>query len=426
MRIIDGLMPEQKVSRFCPLYLHNDSYFKRIKKEKTDSGACVTENRAYRRSLGLFELISLGVGGTIGSGIFVVPGLAAGITGSWSLLAWVIVAISASCVILSLASISGRFGPAGSFFSLLETVFGTRGAVPLIIVYIISSIFGISTIAAGIGQYLGFFDLSHILLIEIALIALFCLINIIGISISGMTENILTTLKIVPLVAISLLLIPFIRTENFTSTLPLTASGLLATIIIVYWPFTGFEISAIPVEEIRDPALIRTSLLLVMGIVVFIYLVLNIALIGSVGASSLAASPAPVATAAGIVFAQSGIIVAFIGIVAMLSALNAYIVGTSRVLHSLFVRLSVPKVSDLSRRGTPMYALAAGCTASAALLLFSNKFAALATISVITTLIPYIFFCCASWILISNRRTRLVSAAGALSTTAILLIYFLV
>ena len=156
----------------------------------------MTENRAYKRSLGLFELVSLGVGGTIGSGIFVVPGLAAGLSGPWSLLAWAIVAISASCVILSLASISSRFASAGSFYSLFESVFGSKIAVPLIFLYIISSIFGVSTIAAGIGQYIGFFDLSHILLIEIALITSFCLINIIGISLSGMTENVLTTIKI--------------------------------------------------------------------------------------------------------------------------------------------------------------------------------------------------------------------------------------
>jgi len=241
-----------------------------------------------------------------------------------------------------------------------------------------------------------------------------------------MTENILTMLKIVPLIAISLLLMPYIRMENFATTLPLTTSGLLATIVIVYWPFTGFEISAIPVEESRDPTLIRRSLLIVMGIVVTIYLILNIALIGSVGAESLAASPAPIATAAGTLFAQSGTLVAFIGIVAMLSALNAYIIGTSRVLHSISGRLHLPKLNDLSGRGIPAYALAAGCSASAALLLFSNHFEALATISVITTLIPYIFFCAASWILVTDAKSRLVSAVGGLSTLAILVIYFIV
>jgi len=386
----------------------------------------MAEKGVYKRSLGLFELVSLGVGGTIGSGIFVVPGVAAKLSGPWSLLAWLIVAISASCVILSLAYVSFRFTSSNSFFSLFSAVFGTRFAVPLIILYIISSVFGVSTIAAGIGQYMTYFGISNVLLIEIAIIGAFCWLNISGISLSGMTENILTTVKIIPLMIIAFLLVPFIKVENFVPQTPVTVTGFLATIIIVYWPFTGFEISAIPVEETRDPKLIRRSLILVMGIVVSLYLLLNVALIGSVGAEALAASPAPLATAAGILFDRSGSFIAIIGIVAMLSAINAYIIGTSRILQSMSARFSIPKIQDLTPRGTPAAALIAGCAISAALLLFSNHFAQLATISVITTLIPYIFFCLASWVLVTDTKARLVSATGAISTAAILIMYFIV
>jgi amino acid transporter len=386
----------------------------------------MAEVGTYKRSLGLFELVSLGVGGTIGSGIFVVPGVAAKLSGPWSLFAWVIVAISASCVVLSLAYVSFRFTSSNSFFSLFSSVFGSRFAVPLIILYLISSVFGISTIAAGIGQYLSYFGISNVLLIEIAVISAFCWLNISGISLSGMTENILTTLKIIPLVIIAVLLIPSINVDNFVPQAPVTVTGFLATIIIVYWPFTGFEISAIPVEETRDPKIIRRALILVMGIVVSLYLLLNFALIGSVGAEALAASPAPLATAAGILFDRSGTFVAIIGIVAMLSAINAYIIGTSRILQSMSARFSIPKIQDLNRQGTPAYALMTGSAISAALLLFSNQFAQLATISVITTLIPYIFFCLASWVLVTDTRARLVSAAGAISTAAILILYFIV
>ena len=386
----------------------------------------MAETSSYRRSLGLFELVSLGVGGTIGSGIFVVPGIAARLTGVWSLCAWLIVAVSASCVLYSLASVSARFTDSGSFYSLFESVFGRKAAVPLIILYLISSIFGISTIAAGIGQYIGYFGLAQVLVIEIGVIAGFCGINIIGIALAGKTETILTLIKIVPLVLIALLLLPFVRPENLVPATPLTAAGLFATVIIVYWPFTGFEISAIPVGETTDPRMIRKSLLCVMAIVVSVYLLLNIALIGSVGVTVLAASPAPVASAAALVLADAGPVVACIGIVAMLSAINAYIVGTSRILQNLSARSGIPRLRDLGRRGTPVSALVAGCGIAAGLLLFSNHFDQLASISVITTLIPYLFFCIASWILIRETRMRVVSAIGAFSTFAILVLYFLV
>lgn len=386
----------------------------------------MAERGTYKRSLGLVELVSLGVGGTVGSGIFVVPGVAAKLSGPFSLIAWVIVAISASCVLLSLSYISYRFTGSSGFYSLFESVFGARLAVPLMGLYCISSVFGIATIAAGIGQYITFFSIPSVLLIEILVLALLCGINIAGIALSGMTENILTAIKIVPLAIIALLLVPFIHFDNFVPSAPLTATGLLATIIIVYWPFTGFEICAIPVEETKDPALIRRSLLLVMLIVVSLYLILSIALIGSVGAEVLGDSPAPVAAAAGIIFTHSGAIVAFIGIIAMLSAMNAYIIATSRVLHTLSDRFSVPKIRDLSRQGTPANALVIGCAASGLLLFVSNRFAALATISVVTTLVPYIFFCIAAWLLVPERRVRVVAAAGMLSTAGILVMYFLV
>jgi amino acid transporter len=386
----------------------------------------MTEAGTYRRSLGLIELVSLGVGGTVGSGIFVVPGVAAKLSGPGSLIAWVIVALSASCVLLSLASISFRFTGSSGFYSLFESVFGARVAVLLMGLYCISSVFGVATIAAGIGQYITFFTIPSILLIEILILAVFCGVNITGITLSGKTENILTALKIIPLVIISLLLVPFIRFENFVQAAPLTATGLLATIIIVYWPFTGFEICAIPVEETKDPpALIRRSLLIVMLIVVLLYLGLNIALIGSVGTELLGDSPAPIAAAAGLLFTHSGTIVAFIGIIAMLSAMNAYIMATSRILHSLSERFSVPKIRDLSRQGTPVNALITGCVASGLLLFISNHFGTLATISVITTLVPYIFFCIAAWILVVDPKVRLIAAAGMLSTAAILVLYFL-
>ena len=386
----------------------------------------MADKTSYKRSLGLLELVSLGVGGTIGSGIFVVPGIAARLTGASSLYVWLIVAVSASCVLVSLAAVSTRFTGSGSFYSLFESVFGKKVAVPLILLYLASSIFGVSTIAAGIGQYISYLGITQVLSIEVGIIAVFCCMNIIGISLSGKTENVLTTLKIIPLILLSFFLLPFIRPENFVSSTHLTTTGLLATIIIVYWPFTGFEISAIPVEETKDPRLIKKSLLYVMAIVVSVYLLLNISLIGSVGAPALAASPAPIATAANLVFAHAGPIVAFIGIVAMLSALNAYIIGTSRVMQSLSARFAVPWIGDLGMRGTPVYALIASCGLSAALLFASNHFDELASMSVITTLIPYIFFCIAAWITIRDTTVRIVSVAGASSTLAILAIYFIV
>jgi len=138
------------------------------------------ERKSYRKSLGLFELVSLGLGGTIGSGIFIVPGIAAGIAGPSSIFAWIFGSISASCVMYSLAKTSYKYPPTGAFYSIFSRVFGIRTSVLLVLLYLISSLFGIATIAAGIGQYIssfGFYDSFFILFIEVLVIVAFCLIN---------------------------------------------------------------------------------------------------------------------------------------------------------------------------------------------------------------------------------------------------------
>jgi amino acid transporter len=379
---------------------------------------------AYRKSLGLVELVSLGIGGTIGSGIFVVPGIAAGIAGPWSLLAWAAVAVSASCVALSLAWIQARSPSGTPFLSIFEPVFPPRASAALATIYLVSSVFGIATIAAGLGEYLTFFSVPHVLAAEIFIIMAFLGINLIGIALSGRTEVILAAAKVIPIVIIAVALIPFIKPENLVLSGPVPLANILAVAIIVYWPFTGFEISAIPVEETRDPRTIPRALLIVMASVCTIYLVLNIALIGSVGSEALAASPAPIATAAGILFTGAAPVVALIGIVTMFSALNAYIIGTSRVLQNLAGRFRVPRLAELTSRGTPKTALVVSCILAGGLLFFSNSFDLLASIAVVTTLVPYIAICFVGFMLSGVPREKVVGGLGAALTAAILVLYF--
>jgi amino acid transporter len=379
---------------------------------------------AYRKSLGLVELVSLGIGGTIGSGIFVVPGIAAGIAGPTSLLAWAAVALSASCVALSLAWIQARSPSGTPFLSIFEPVFSPRASGALATIYLVSSVFGMATIAAGLGEYLTFFAIPHVLAAEIFIIMAFLGINLIGIAFSSRTEVILAAAKVVPIVVIAVALIPFIRIENLVPSGEVPLADLLKVAIIVYWPFTGFEISAIPVEETRDPRTISRALLIVMASVCAIYLVLNISLIGAVGSEELAASPAPVATAAGILFTGAAPLVALIGIVTMFSALNAYIIGTSRVLKNLAGRFRIPRLAELTSRGTPKAALVVSCILAGGLLFFSNSFDLLASIAVVTTLVPYIAICIVALRLSGDARQKIVGSLGAALAAAILVLYF--
>jgi len=223
---------------------------------------------------------------------------------------------------------------------------------------------------------------------------------------------ILTFLKTIPLIILAFLLLPHIKHENFTPFFTGNTSDFLRTVIIVYWCFTGFEISAIPADETKNKNDIFRSLVIVMLVVTFVYLFLNISLIGSLGSRLIASSPAPMAEAASIAFASSGNIMAYIGIIAMMSALNAYLLATSRVLQNLSFNHNLPFVPDIGKNGTPYAAIMISTFAGASLLLFSNHFEQLATISVITTLLPYLFICASALKMFDSFKIRIISILG--------------
>ena len=211
---------------------------------------------------------------------------------------------------------------------------------------------------------------------------------------------------------------------------PASGSDFLKAMVIVYWPLTGFEISAIPADEIRTNQgrnILINSMKIVMAIVVFVYLLVNISLIVSMGSKTLSDSPAPIAAASALIFRDSEIIVASFTIVAMLSALNVYIVGTSRVLQDISSIVGLKKLAELGSTGTPIAAIVfSGLTACILLILFSSKFQDLAIASVITTLFPYILICLSALkILDTKSKTRIIAGTGMLSTSAILITYFL-
>ena len=393
--------------------------------------------RTYRQSLGFLQLVWLGVGGTIGSGIFVVPGVAAQLAGDSSLIAWLVVAVTAGAVAYALGSLLGRTSDGDaqmgrSFIGLFSRALGDRVAALLVLSYVGGSILGGATIAAGLGQYLSFFGVSHIAAIEALIIASMLALNLRGMAPSGSMESVLSVAKIAGILAIVALLLPLAHSHAIVPTSVAPLPTLLQVIIIVFWPFTGFEISAIPAAETRNPRAVAPALLTVMVLVCVIYLGLNLALLGAVGAPALgavgapalAASSAPVADAVGMVLPGAAPWVAVLAIVTMLSALNAYIIGASRSLQEVLVRHVPAHLARLSTRGVPTLALLVTCLGAAAMLGFTNHFSDLAALSVVMTLVPYVALCWAAFTGGRNRIDKAVALFGGVATTAILVLYF--
>jgi amino acid transporter len=236
-------------------------------------------------------------------------------------------------------------------------------------------------------------------------------------------EDALTVIKILPLLVIPLLLFPYIDPGNFT---PLSFEGMdfLKCAVVIYWCFTGFELSAIPSRAVRDPEhTVPRSLIYVFVAVTVVYLALNFALIGSVGSDGIASTMTPITYAVDHFFSGWGVVITIIAVVSMISALNAYLLGTSLVLQSFSEKYW--KRLTFERKGVPVFTVILCTAATILLLLFVNDFTFLASASVIATLVPYLGLCYAALKYVERPLVKVMALIGILATGLVLVSSFI-
>ncbi|GAX17787.1 hypothetical protein FisN_24Hh144 [Fistulifera solaris] len=88
------------------------------------------EQQQLHRHLSLWDLLGIGVGGTVGSGIFVLTGqIAAQYAGTWTWCSFAVSGVAATCSGVCFAELSGRIPAAGSSYAYAYVCFGQWAAI---------------------------------------------------------------------------------------------------------------------------------------------------------------------------------------------------------------------------------------------------------------------------------------------------------
>jgi len=130
--------------------------------------------------------------------------------------------------------------------------------------------------------------------------AFLALSNIIGVKSAGRTNDVLTIVKLVPLVLFSavclgfVVLNPSIAQGNYTPMFPLGFSNFGSALVLIFWAYAGFEIAAIPADEIKNPGkTIPRAISVGIIIVIIFYLITNGLLFAVTPWEQLAVDPTP-------------------------------------------------------------------------------------------------------------------------------------
>jgi APA family basic amino acid/polyamine antiporter len=264
-----------------------------------------TTNPTLARRLGLFDATMIVMGGIIGSGIFMNPGVVARQVHTPFLIlgAWVIGGLFALAAAFIWAELAARRPDVGGQYAYLREAF--HPAVAFLygwVLLLVVQTGGMAAVAVTFARYfvaLTNLPLNYATLAAIVL-AILTVINCLGVRAGSAVQSILMVLKIAALIA--LVVCGLVLTKPATnpthlldgppSFTLLTAFG--AALAPVIFSYGGWQTATFVAGEIKEPRrnLPRGLIIGVIG-VVLLYLAANVVCITVLGTTGLAASTAP-------------------------------------------------------------------------------------------------------------------------------------
>ncbi|NGX34078.1 MAG: Aspartate-proton symporter [Candidatus Anoxychlamydiales bacterium] len=251
----------------------------------------MTKN-GLKKELGFFTLLSIGVGGILGSGIFGMPAIMAAVAGPALILSIIIAGIITFFLGIAYAELGSAFPLSGGPYSLPRLALGNMGGFLMGWGYFLYLFIGTAAIIDIFVVYLGFYvpGLAHggtltPIGILVALIALwaFTLINVFGVKWGGLYSVITTVGKLIPLAIFFLVGLAFVQGHNFTPFIPFGFTGVTLGVALFFWSFTGFEAIVMPTEEVKNPAkTIPWAMILTIIIVLLVYTLLAFVFLGMI------------------------------------------------------------------------------------------------------------------------------------------------
>ena len=278
--------------------------------------------------------IAVSVGGML-SGIFVLPGLAVGITGSSVWLAFLVAALCILPAVLSKSELATAMPKSGGTYVYIERafgpLFGTIAGIGLWLSLLLKSAFSL----VGLSAYL--YVLIEIDASSTKGIALFALLVILLLNVFGVKKVEKTQLIIVSISVLSLIGIVFFGTSSFDSSLlePVFvdgSSGFITGVAFLYISYAGVTKIAAVAGEIKNPEKnLPRTMIFSLFLITVIYVLVALVLVGNVEASVLSTDIKPIHTLFQSIGGNTlGYVAGAVGVITLLSMANSGVLASSR------------------------------------------------------------------------------------------------
>ncbi len=377
--------------------------------------------RSRPGTLGLPEVIAMGVGGMVSGGIYAVLGVAMAQAGNAVPISYLVAGLITLVTAYSYLKLTLHFGERGGVFSFVEHVTDTPSVAAYVGWVLVTGYVGVMAMYAfAFGAYtltaaraIAGVALPQLLrpVISVLIVAVFVGLNLSGVEETGLFEDIAVYLKIVVLLSLAALGIVFY--DGNPVAIDFFDEGIVSPITgfaIIFVSYEGFQLLVYDYEEIDDvERVLPIGMYVAICIAIVIYVSVSFMTTLHLTPDQLLAHE-EVALAEAVaqipVLGAAGFVLVILSAMKSTSAgINATLFGTSRLVHEIATEGALPRLfSFRNREGIPVYSLVimGGLTAA---------FAALGSLKQITEFGSVAFL--ASFAITNYTNLRLADETGS-------------
>ncbi|MGH3569556.1 MAG: APC family permease, partial [Pseudonocardia sp.] len=308
------------------------------------------------RSVGLFQLSMIGIGATIGTGIFFVLSQSVPVAGPAVIWSFVIAAAVAGLTALCYAELASAVPVSGSSYSYAYATLGEVVAMGVAACLLLE--YGVSSAAVAVGwseylnQLLGNlfgFQIPDVLsrspegggvfnLPAVVLVALCALLLIRGTSESARVNAVMVLIKVGVLVLFVVVGFSGWNSDNFAEFAPFGLAGITSATGVIFFAYIGLDAVSTAGEEVRNPR--RTmplAILIALAAVTLVYLAVAVVAVGAQPAAQFEGQEAGLAAILQNVTgaAWPGSVLAAGAVISIFSVTLVTIYGQTRILFAI-------------------------------------------------------------------------------------------
>lgn len=318
-----------------------------------------------KRTIGLFSLTMIGVGSTIGTGIFFILSESVPVAGPAVIWSFVVAGVVAGLAVLCYAELAGSVPVSGSSYSYAYATLGELPAMGVAACLLLEYGVAGAAVAVGWSQYVNqlLFNLfgiqiPHALayapeeggivnLPAIALLAMCCFLLVRGTGESVVINTIMVCTKIGVLLFFVCVGVTGWNVDNFADFAPFGFSGVVAGSGLIFFSYVGMDAVATAGDETKDPKkTMPRALIAALLIVTSVYVLVAVAAIAAQPWQEFDGQTAGLsAILEKIVGAQwPGTIVAAGAVISIFSVTLVSIYGQTRILFTMSRDGMMPKL----------------------------------------------------------------------------------